>query len=347
MSDTYHVIVFKQDGTITRADKEKEASAVKSAKAYVTLRGETAAVVVLNGHIIFEIPEGTKDDKELVKKALAKAKSSSPAQAPSPAQAAPPAVVAPHPAKTKMPPSLKSLAAEYDAEMKAGTISIPSTKPKTKACDIEVLESACIAFSLSRCVPLDQAQKVCDSNRDNITILAEQMSQHQITKFDAITNLISTMQGSCVKPVKTTPATPTLDVTKILRGHGGASFKGTRIREDIGPAEMLVDDVEPLTLPEGIVIYTKKETDQQVHDAVAYAMGYTPNSLINMHHPAGIEGYDYRRALPLTRPTLKNPTWRAMGERIKSPGTLVKRLKEQFPTEQNVRIEVAQGVEFE
>ena len=341
MSNPFHVIVQKADGTFTRSDKESETSAVKSAKAYVTLRNEKAAVVINNGHVVFEIPEGTKTDMPFMHKAHAMAKDR--IEAPAPASKK----------KVSPPSSLKTLAAEYDQEMKKGTITIPETKPKIKACDIEILDSACITFSLARCVPLEQAQKICEANHNEIMTLAGQVSQNKISKYEAIQQIISIMQGNC--PMTTTnsketpPAAPSIDVSKVLRKHKGATFKPTRVREDIGTSDSNLEEAEePITLPDGIVIYTTKKSDDGVHEILAYALGYTPSSLINMHHPAGIEGYDYRRSIPLNRPTIKRPKWVGMGGRIDAPGTMVKRIQERFPeSAKQVKVEVAQGIQLE
>ena len=90
-----------------------------------------------------------------------------------------------------------------------------------------------------------------------------------------------------------------------------------------------------------------KESDQIIHEMIAHAMGIAPNTLYNMNYPAGIEGYDYRRAIPLTRPTTKIPRWTAMGGRIDAPGTLVRQIKEKFPDERQVKIEIAPDVKLE
>lgn len=357
MSEPYQVVVKRNDGSFAVSVKEKESSAIKSAKMYVTMRKEPAAVVLLNGKVVFDIPEGTRSDQAFMKKALAKAKSQSP---PTPPPSTPPkkSKKQAKPAKedfSDIPEELRGglheLAAEYDAEMKKGNIIIPETKPKIKACDIENLEAACIAFSVSRCTPLDQAHKICETNRDLINDLAGQVSQKKITKDEAVMQLVSSMQGNCPmtaqKPVETKPTGPTLDVSKILRKHRGVELKPTRIREDLGVSDFSLEEAEePTTLPDGIVIYTTEESDQGVHEMLAYAMGYTPNSLINLHNPAGIPGYAYRRSLPLSRPTIKKPSWRAMGERIAEPATLVKRIKEKYSDVQ-ARIEIAPGVELE
>ena len=140
---------------------------------------------------------------------------------------------------------------------------------------------------------------------------------------------------------------PDINISKILRKHKGAEFKLKRIREDIGASDFSLEKAErPTILPEGIIIYTTKESDSAIHEIMAYAMGYTPQSFINTLSPAGIEGYDYRREIPLTRPTLKTPRWRGMNGRINAPGILIRRIKEQFPNSKQVKIEIAQGVEL-
>lgn len=135
-----------------------------------------------------------------------------------------------------------------------------------------------------------------------------------------------------------------LDLKKRRRDHKDAISNLSSILNDIGRSE---EEEEPLSLQEGIVIYMTKESDQIIQEMIAHAMGIAPNTLVNMHRPAGIEGYDYRRALPLTRPTTKIPRWTAMGKRIDTPGTLVRQIKEKFPDDRQVKIEIAPGVKLE
>ncbi len=344
MSNPFHVIVQKADGTFTRSDKDTEISAVKSAKAYVTLRNEKAAVVINNGHVVFEIPEGTKTDMAFMHKAHALAKD----------KIEPPS--SPSKKKVSPPSQLKALAAEYDQEMKKGTITIPETKPKIKACDIEILDSACITFSLARCVPLEQAQKICEANRNEIMTLAGQVSQNKITKYEAIQQIISIMQGNCsmtsTNAKETLPAAPDsdinipVDMSKTMRRHKKDKFPKTRFRQDIGDNENL-EKLEPISLPDGIMVFTTKESDDKFHELLAYAMGTTPTSLLNMHYPSQLPGFDYRTSITLSRPTTKIPHWRAMGERIQAPNILIKRIHEQFPDDKQIKIIIAQGIQLE
>jgi hypothetical protein len=344
---TYHIVVQKSDGTLTESLKDKVSSAIKSAKMYVTVRKEPAALVINNGKIIFAIPEEARNDTEFVKKALVKAK-----PRPSQAPAALPKDLSP---ASALPPDLKNfpvtaavITKTSKAVKKEGVI-IPETKPKIKACDVEVLESACITFSLSKNIPIDRAHKICEDSRDRIATLAGQLSQNKIDKDGAIQALISSMQGNrsmtSTNAKETKPDQPGIDVGKVMRGHRGVMFKPSRIREDIGMNDNL-EDMLPASLPDGIVIYTTKETDDDVHGMLAFALGYTPTSLINLHHPSELTGFDFKRSIPLTRPTTKNPTWRGMGERIAEPGVFVKRIKEKYPDGKSVLVEVAQGIDL-
>jgi len=191
---------------------------------------------------------------------------------------------------------------------------------------------------------------VVDKNRGEIEILAGKMAQKSITQNEAVQQIISKIGGIAPMtpqtPQQTQPTPQGINLSKIMRGHKGAIMKPSRIREDLGIQDPL-EELLPTTLPDGIVIYTTKETDEGVHGIIAFAMGYTPASLINPHKSSDREGYDYQRSIPLTRPDVKHPTWRAMGERIQVPNTLVKRIIEQYPDTSKVKVEVAQGVELE
>ena len=266
------------------------------------------------------------------------------------------------PENTILPAELKDFQAAFkatvikcDHEMQQGNLIIPETKPRTKARDIEVLESACLAFSLSMGISLDPAKKVCEENHDQIVDLAMQMAQHRIDKYEAIQQLVSIMQGNrpltTINSKESRPVSRTIDINTPLdlkkrrRDHRDGISNLSRILNEIGLPEE--EEEEPLSLQEGIVIYMTKESDQIIHEMIAHAMGIAPNNLLNMHKPAGIEGYDYRREIPLTRPTTKIPRWTAMGRRIDAPGTLVRQIKEKFPDDRQVKIEIAPGVKLE
>ena len=268
------------------------------------------------------------------------------------------------PENTILPAELKDFQAAFkatvikcDQEMQQGNLIIPATKAGTKARDIEVLESACLAFSLSMGISLDPAKKVCEENHDQIVDLAMQMAQHRIDKYEAIKQLVSIMQGNrpltTINSKDTMPVSRTIDINTPLdlkkrrRDHRDGISNLSRILNEIGLPEEEEEEEEPLSLQEGIVIYMTKESDQIIHEMIAHAMGIAPNTLYNMNYPAGIEGYDYRRAIPLTRPTTKIPRWTAMGGRIDAPGTLVRQIKEKFPDERQVIIEIAPGVKLE
>jgi len=266
------------------------------------------------------------------------------------------------PENTILPAELKDFQAAFkatvikcDQEMQQGNLIIPETKPGTKVRDIEVLESACLAFSLSMGISLDPAKKVCEENHDQIVELAMQMAQHRIDKYEAIQQLVSIMQGnrsySAINSKESRPVNATVDINTPLdlkkrrRDHKDAISTLSSILNDIGLSEE--EEEEPLSLQEGIIIYMTKESDQIIQEMIAHAMGIAPNNLLNMHRPAGIEGYDYRRAIPITRPTTKIPRWTAMGRRIDAPGTLVRQIKEKFPDNRQVKIEIAPGVKLE
>jgi len=351
MSDVYHVIVQKSDGTIARSDKEKESSAIKSAKMYVNVRGETAAVVLVDGRVVFSIPEGTEQDEKFMKIARKKAAGST--------EPAAPATKTPSKTKKKeesapvsdLDAQIADLAKEYETAMKNGDVSPPAPKarPAASQCNTKVLEAACTAYLIGSDLPADMDKKVCANNDGNINTIAAEMNQGKLTQDEAIKRIIAILQGKLPmtpkKPAETTPSAPGINVNKILRSHKGSTFTPSRFREDLGMTDPL-EALLPLTLPDGITIYTTKESDPKLHAAIAFSMGYTPESLINPHNPSPRDGYDYQRLIPLTRPTAKNPTWRGMGERIAAPGTLVKRIRDEFKPS-DVLVEVAQGVELE
>ena len=359
ITTTYHVVILKSNGDIvesttnSKGEFYNEISAIKSAKAHVTLRKEPAAVVILHGEVLFAIPESIKKDQDFIKKAIAKAK-----PGPRPTSVLPkpktPAVNLP-PELASFPVTAAAITKTSHAVKKEGVV-IPETKPKIKACDIEALESSCITFSLSRCVPFDQAQKIMESNRDQITTLASQIAQNKLNRYEAVQALISNMQGNC--PMTSTNSKETkatqpeidintpLDLTKIMRGHKKEKFAKTRVRKDIGNDEDL-DKLDQKSLPDGIMIFTTKETDDAVNGILAQSMGLDPRNLLNMHFPSLIPGFDFRVSVPLTRPTIKTPRWRAMGERIQNPGLFVQRVKEQFKDETKVMVIIAQGIDLE
>jgi hypothetical protein len=359
MSDIYHVVVLKTDGSLVRSDKEKESSAIKSAKMYVTVRGEPAAVVITNGRVAFAVPEGAENDADFMKSALEKAREGDASAKPTPTPPKSKSKSQRKPA-AQTPPAIESnpdtkelfagIAQEYNATVKKGKIAAPVSKPKPGQCSIEILESACTGFLLSRNATPELIQRVKDKNRGEIEVLAGKMATKSITQDEAVQQIISTIRGIAPmtpqNPKETQPAAPGINLSKVLRGHTGAIMKPSRIREDLGLADDL-EELLPTTLPDGIVIRTTKSTDEGVHGIIAFAMGYTPASLINPHKPSTMEGYDYQRSIPLTRPDVKHPTWRAMGERIQLPSTLIKRIQDQFPDTTQVRIEVAQGIDLD
>lgn len=343
--NTYHVIVKKSDGTIIRSDKEIESSAIKSAKMYVNIRKEPAAVVILEKKVIFAIPEEIKTDRKFLAAALKKAYDQK--------EPVEPVAKTPRPAKTTNAPpsSLTPLAKAYDRAMKERKIVLPVTVQKTRSCDIEILESACLVYSLSRCIPMDRAQETCEKNKDQIEALASKMTQGALTKEEALQQMIAYMQGNCpmttTNPSETKPTGPGIDISRVTRGRKDLVLPKTRFRHDVGgDDEEDPNDLKYRSLPDGIVIYTTKETDDPVHAAIAGAMGYAPSGLINPHSPANLTGYDYRRALPLMRPSVKVPRWSAFGGRIGNPSLLIQRIKQEFPDETKVKIEIAQGIEL-
>ncbi len=350
----YTVIVLKTDGTLIQTEKEKESSAIKSAKMYVTVRGERAAAVFSEGKVIFTVPDGIENDADFMNAARAKMQGLEvPAHSPKKKPASKPAKAAKkEPKKDKtLDAEAQALIKDYDKAMQAGEIEPPVQKVHLGTCTLEVLESACTGYLISRGLTLDQVQTLRTKRKSDIEILAAKMAQGELTQDEAIARLISLLQGNTPMTTQTSRETTTaasgIDLSKVLRGHKNATMamKPSRIREDIG----LSDDLEemlPNTLPDGIVIYIKKEFDDQINGILAFAMGYTPQSLINPHKASDLEGYDYQRSIPLTRPDVKHPTWRAMGERIQSPNTLVQRISDQFPEDQ-VKIQVAQGIDLE
>jgi hypothetical protein len=351
MSDVYHVIVQKSDGTIARSDKEKESSAIKSAKMYVNVRGETAAVVIVNGRIAFSIPEGTEQDEKFIKIARKKASEGTEAAAPVTKAHSKPKEKKESAPVSDLDAQIANLATDYEKAMKDGDVSppVPKTRPASSQCNTKVLEAACTAYLIGAGLPANMVKKVCANNDGNINTIAADMNQGKLTQDEAIKRFIAILQGKLpmtpTKPAETTPSAPGINVNKILRSHKGSTFTPSRFREDLGMTDPL-EALLPLTLPDGITIYTTKESDPKLHAAIAFSMGYTPESLINPHNPSPRDGYDYQRLIPLTRPTAKNPTWRGMGERIAAPGTLVKRIRDEFKPS-DVLVEVAQGVELE
>jgi hypothetical protein len=350
----YTVIVLKTDGTLIQTEKEKESSAIKSAKMYVTVRGEQAAAVFSDGKVIFTVPDGIENDASFMDAARAKMQGlEAPVQVPKKKAASKPAK--PAKAETKKDESLNAeaqdLIKEYDKAMKTGEIKAPVQKVHIGACTLEVLESACTGYLISRGATLDQVQNLRAKRKGDIEILAAKIAQGELTQDEAIGRLILLLQGNVPMttqmPKEGAPVAPGIDLSKVLRGHKNATMamKPSRIREDLGLSDGL-EEMLPNTLPDGIVIYTKKESDEAVNSVLAFAMGYTPQSLINPHKASELEGYDYQRSIPLTRPDVKHPTWRAMGERIQSPSTLVKRISDQF-SEDQVKIQVAQGIDLE
>jgi len=122
------------------------------------------------------------------------------------------------------------------------------------------------------------------------------------------------------------------EVTTIGKIHSAIKIKNTKPKD--------------INIPKGFVIYTTKESDQSVHEILASIMNYTPQSLINSYYPSDITGYDYRRPLDLKGPTPKISYWSVYNERGNAE-ILLKRIREQFPDDGQVKIEIPYGVEFE
>ena len=122
------------------------------------------------------------------------------------------------------------------------------------------------------------------------------------------------------------------EVTTIGKIHSAIRIKNTKPKD--------------INIPKGFVIYTTKESDQSVHEILASIMNYTPQSLINSYYPSDITGYDYRRPLDLKGPTLKISYWSVYNERGNAE-ILLKRIREKFPDDEQVKIEIPYGVELE
>ena len=122
------------------------------------------------------------------------------------------------------------------------------------------------------------------------------------------------------------------EVTTIGKIHSAIKIKNTKPKD--------------INIPKGFVIYTTKESDQSVHEILASIMNYTPQSLINSYYPSDITGYDYRRPLDLKGPTPKISYWSVYNERGNAE-ILLKRIREQFPDDGQVKIEIPYGVELE
>ena len=337
MSDAYHVIVKTPEGELKRSDKEKESSAKKSADAFVNFKHNPAAIVIQNKRVVYENPEGAKNDKHFVQAAMKKAYSSEtePASPPIP------------PEKTIIPSKLKHLAAQYEKEVGSGEIVIPQSKRRADPCTVRILENACVAASLGQGVHMDAAKVICEDSKEEIEKLAVSVTSGVITLDQALEQLAGTSECcKVVNKIMETPEKPPVNVMKIMRGRKDKIFPKTRIREDIGISEE--EDLNSLknrSIPDGIVIFTTKDVDDEINGILASSMGYAPHSLINLHTPAGIAGYDYRRNVPLTRPSYKEKLWKAFGGRIGNPALLVQRIQDKFP-EDKVKVEVANGVEL-
>lgn len=352
--DVYHVIVKKKDGTISRSDKESETSAVKSAKAFVTLRGEPGAVVLRAKKVVFEIPPGMQKDTEFMAIAQEKAyengtKMSAPTK---------------HATSTHAPPlnatqtklALTDLAAEFDQATKSGAISIPTVNKKPKPCNMmDILESVCLALSLSRGITVQAAREICEQHRAEMEPLAASLTSGAITRDEAIRQLVSLLtktvkitaplpSESPIKPLAVEGPHQLVNMTKIMRGRKGLHFDATRVRFDIAEdADMMSSS--PTSLPAGIMIYFTKDVDTRVHEIVATAHGYTGATWINSHDPSLQPGYDYQKILSLGRPTYKSPVWTASGGRVARPADLINQLRTEFP-EEKVLVVVAAGVEL-
>ncbi len=334
--DAYHVIVKRQNGSLTRSDKEKESSAIKSAKAFINFKDEPAAIVIQNKRVLFSIPEDAGSNKTFLAAAMKKAYSNEPTAAPTKGQPSEKIIV---PADR-----IKALATQYEEEVGTGQVIIPKTHAKADPCTIRILQNACIASSLGQGVPLEAAKLICNESKEDIESLAIKISSGTITLDQAIEELAGAKVEEEQPAAKQPENVP--NVSKVMRGRKDKIFPKTRIREDIGKEEEDLNDLKNRSTPDGIIIYTTKESDDGVHEMVAYAMGYTPSSLINSHYPAGIEGYEYRRPIPLMRPSYKVPKWTAFGQRIQNPSLLIQRIQEKFPNESDVKIIIANGVEL-
>jgi len=347
--DKFHVIVKKDDGTLAASIKDTETSAIKSAKAHVTLRKQKAAVVIQNGKVLFEIPEGTRTDDKFIVAARKKAHEQTVPTSSS--QTATPVSQSRSGAKS----ALAALAEEYDKAVKEGKITIPPLIKKPKPCNMmDILESACLTLSLSRGIPVETAREICEEHKPVLEILASSMASGAITRDDAIQQIVSALSKK-IRPAMPSietdtdqPAIPVVgpvklvNMQKIMRGRKGLTFAPTRVRFDIATD----DDMEvasPSALPNGIMIYTTIETDPRVHEIVAHAHGYAPAQWINGHVPSTVAGFDYQKTLTLSRPSYKSPIWTASGGRIASPATLVQKLQTEFP-EDKVLVVVAAGV---
>ena len=344
MADVYHVIVKTPDGSLKLSEKEKESSGKKSADAFVNFKSNPGAIVIFNKKVIYGIPVAIKSDKKFIDAAMKLAYRTGPAAPPPPRDK-------PATAPGTIPPKLRSLAAEYDAEVKTGATVIPKSQKKADPCTVRILENACIASSLGQGVPIEAAKLICGDSKQDIESLAINISSGTISLDDALQELVGT---GCCKVVNTIMEDPdkilpthTPNIAKVIRGRKDKILPKTRMREDIGNAgdEEDLNALKNRSIPDGIIIYTKKENDDAVHEMVAYAMGYTPSSLINSHYPAQLAGFDYRRVIPLMRPHYSNPVWTAFGKRIGSPKTLISRIQEKYD-EPEVKIIVANGIEL-
>ena len=329
----FHVVVRKKDGSFVHSKKEKESSAVKSAKMYVSVRGEPAGLVISNGKVVFAVPENP--DKAFVQTAL-RVVNNSPE---------PPIEKKP---KIESTPKIKGLAKEYDKFMKAGG-NIPQSQKKADPCTIRILTNACLASIISQGAPLEAAKLVCEDSKTDIEALAIEIASGSKSLETAIQELAA---GEVMTEEKTveTPTHAPPNVTKIMRGRKDKIFPKTRVRQDIGKVisteeEEDLNSLKNRSIPDGIVIYTTKDVDDAINEILATAMGYEPQGLINSHYPAGIPGYDYKRNIPLVRPSYKVPVWKAFGGRIGNPSLLVTRIENTYP-EEKVRIIIANGIEL-
>jgi len=345
--DKFHVIVLKDDGTLAASIKDSETSAIKSAKAHVTLRKQKAAVVIQNGKVLFEIPEGTRSDDKFMTKARKKAHENT-----IPLAETPPA------ASTKTKAIFPGIAAEYDKAVKEEKIPPATSTKKPKPCNMmDILESACLALSLSRGIPVQEAQEICEQHKPEMEILATNLSSGAITRDTAVEQLVSVLTKKIRKivpmnsiegygqPLEVSGPVKLVNMQKIMRGRKGLTFSPTRIRFDIaGDDDLTV--ASPTALPNGIMIYTTKDTDVRAHEIVARAHGYEPAQWINSHMPSTIAGFDYQKTLTLGRPSYRSPIWTASGGRIASPSALVQQIRNEFPDETKVLVVVAHGVDL-
>lgn len=333
MSDMYHVIVLKTSGELVQSDKETEISAIKSAKAYVTLRKEQAAIVANEGQIIFSIPENL--DKKFITSAMAMI------GAPSAPAARPKTIANIRPELEAFP--IEERMAKHDAAVKSGKVVIPKTKPKLNACDIDILESACLALSLSRGVPVQTAQKICEQNHIEIEEIATKIGARAISRQEAIQQVVSMVlkkmrpeippsdSGEAIQDtIRIKTASPLVNQHHLSYQDRSIPVTSKTIRFTDMDEEDLFRSHAPTSMEDGIKIYNTKDIDNDIHIYIAALHGYKPQNWINSHRPSNIPGYDYKWVISTSRKNIKTPTWTASGGRIEFPSKVVAELNTRF-----------------